>query len=257
MYLCFAARAQLLASAATAVEYEVSASQDFEAECLMKVSPGDSCLLLNGDHKHDGLTRTHGTADARITIRCESFEACIKGSNTQDRALQIAHDYYTIEGCCFDGSHGNDEYVATAIYVLGEDRATEKQHGIKASVTGTELIDLEIKNWDQECVHLRYFVTFTEMRGCTVQYCGRHAFENGGGGAVGEAMYVGTALDQVDDGKVRVVCVRGLPFAAAAAGAFAPPQRCIWAHGRLSGFHELWMRAFFVVRGKTRSPFFV
>lgn len=34
------------------------------------------------------------------------------------------------------------------------------------------------------------------------QHCGINSFENDGGGKVGEAIYVGTALDQVDDGKV-------------------------------------------------------
>lgn len=34
------------------------------------------------------------------------------------------------------------------------------------------------------------------------QHCGIHSFENDKGGKVGEAIYVGTALDQVDDDKV-------------------------------------------------------
>ncbi|CAN0324411.1 unnamed protein product, partial [Hapterophycus canaliculatus] len=165
---------------------------------LLLVEPGDSCYLMSGDHKHDGLTRVHGTADKRITITGDS-DACIKGSNTQDRALQIAHDYYTIEGICFDGSHGDGEYVATAVYVLGADTANTSgdSDGVKSSVTGLQMYNLEIKNWDEECVHLRYFVTFTEITGCTIQHCGKHSFEDGGGGKVGEAIYVGTALDQV------------------------------------------------------------
>ncbi len=85
----------------------------------------------------DGLTVTHGTADARITITGHP-DACIKGSNTQDRALQIAHDYYTVEGICFDGRHDDDEHVSTAIYVLGGDEKTTK-NGVTSSVTGLQL----------------------------------------------------------------------------------------------------------------------
>lgn len=116
------------------------------------VEPGDTCYLEKGDYKHDGLTVTHGTKDKRITITGDSG-ACIKGSNTQDRVLQIAHDYYTVEGICFDGQHGND-YVATAIYVLGADRKSTKD-GVTSSVTGFQMFDLEIKNFSSECVHFR------------------------------------------------------------------------------------------------------
>ncbi|CAM9845584.1 unnamed protein product [Scytosiphon promiscuus] len=70
------------------------------------------------------------------------------------------------------------------------------------------MYNLEIKNFDEECVHLRYFVTFTEITGCTIQHCGKHSFEDGGGGKVGEAIYVGTALDQVKDGKTPEVKLR-------------------------------------------------
>lgn len=170
----------------------------------MEVEAGDTCRLLRGNHRHDGLTRTHGRADARIIIEGEDG-ACIKGSNTQDRVLQIAHDYYTIRDLCFDGEHG-DENVATAIYALGADRKSDlNKNGVtvKSSVTGLQLFDLEIKNFAEECIHFRYSVTFAEVQGCTVQHCGMDAFENGRGGKVGECIYLGTALDQVDDGKVR------------------------------------------------------
>lgn len=124
----------------------------------MKVSAGDTCYLADGDHYHDGLTRTHGTESKRITIRSESGgRACIKGSNTQDRVLQIAHNYYTIEDLCFDGDHGGS-YVATAIYVLGEEtKSSLTKNGVTvdSSVTGLQLFDLEIKNYSSECVHFR------------------------------------------------------------------------------------------------------
>ena len=128
--------------AASAKTIQIEAGDDFEASCLKVVEPGDTCYLAKGNYLHDGLTVTHGTKDKPITITGDSG-ACIKGSNTQDRALQIAHDYYTIEGICFDGEHG-DEYVATAIYVLGADKKSTK-NGVTSSVTGLKMYDLEIK----------------------------------------------------------------------------------------------------------------
>lgn len=188
-----------LFTSAYAITINVEAGDDFEASCLAVVQPGDTCYLAKGEYLHDGLTSTHGTADARITITGDSG-ACIKGSNTQDRALQIAHDYYTVDNICFDGQHGS-EYVATAIYVLGVDKKSTK-NGVTSSVTGTRLANLEIKNFNSECIHFRYFVTHSEVYGNTIQYCGREDFDGSGGGKVGEAIYVGTALDQVSDGKV-------------------------------------------------------
>lgn len=117
----------------------------------MVVEPGDTCYLEAGEYNHDGLTRTHGTKDAPITITGDSG-ACIKGSNTQDRALQIAHDYYTVEGICFDGEHG-DENVATGIYVLGADTKSTK-NGVTSSVTGFKMLDLEIKVRKQRRISL-------------------------------------------------------------------------------------------------------
>lgn len=182
----------------------MSAGADFEAECLQLVEPGDTCYLNKGDYEHDGLTRKHGTEDNPITITGHS-EACIKGSNTQDRVLQIAHDYYVIDGICFDGKH-DDDYVATAIYVLGADRKSKLDkngYDVYSSVTGTKLLNLEIKNFASECIHFRYFVTWSEVSGCTVQNCGIDAFEKGKGSKVGEGLYLGCALDQTKDGKVR------------------------------------------------------
>lgn len=166
----------------------------------MKVRPGDTCNLAKGDYLHDGITRVHGEKDARITIRGETG-ACIRGSNTQDRVLQIAHDYYTVENLCFDGEH-NGDFVATAVYVLGADKKSTK-NGVTSSVTGLRLANNEIKNFNSECIHFRYFVTHAEVYGNTVQHCGREDFDGGGGGKVGEGLYLGTAPDQVDDNKAR------------------------------------------------------
>ncbi|CAN0510173.1 unnamed protein product, partial [Scytosiphon promiscuus] len=129
-------------------------------ECLKVVEPGDECYLEKGDYLHDGLTVVHGEPGKPITITGHS-EACIKGSNTQDRVLQIAHDYYIVKGICFDGKHGN-EHVSTAIYVLGADTKSTK-NGVKSSVTGLQMLDLEIRNFGSECVHFRYVVTHAEV----------------------------------------------------------------------------------------------
>lgn len=170
----------------------------------MLVEPGDTCYLEKGDYYYDAVTYTHGTEDDPITITGHD-EACLKGSNTQDRLFQVMHDYYVIENICFNGDHGDDGYVATAIYVLGIEYKSSLEKNdvtVQSSVTGLVLRGLNIRNFDEECIHFRYFVTWAEVEGCLIEGCGKDAFENNGGGKVGEAIYLGTALSQVDDDKV-------------------------------------------------------
>lgn len=197
------------AATTSATVFQIAAGTDFDAECLQKVQPGDSCYLEKGSYYYDGLTHIHGTANARITIEGDS-DACIRGSGDRDRVFQIAHSFYTVQGICFDGNHGDDDYMATAIYVLGADKKSSLTHNgvtTDSSVTGLRLFNLEIKNFGSECIHFRYFVTWSEVTRCTIQHCGIEAFKQGRGGKVGEAIYVGTALDQVKDGKVRMFCL--------------------------------------------------
>lgn len=59
-----------------------------------------------------------------------------------------------------------------------------------------------MSNFGEECIRLRYFVTHAEVQGCTIESCGIDYFENGDGGKVGEGVYVGTSLGQLDDGEV-------------------------------------------------------
>lgn len=130
-------------ASASAKRINVAAGENFQTECLDVVEPGDECYLETGDYVHDGITTVHGTADKRITIT-GAEDACIKGTLGYTRALQIAHDYYTIEGICFDGDHGEGKFSSKAIYVLGGDYKTEKD-GVMSSVTGLRLLNLSIK----------------------------------------------------------------------------------------------------------------
>lgn len=204
-------RNPLQLAGAGATFYNLNSTMDLEEYCLKKVGAGDTCYLEEGDYYYDAVTWTDGTEDDPITITGDP-DACLKGTNTQDRLLQIMHNYYIVDNICFDGSHDDDEYVATAIYVLGvNEKSKLRKNGldVTSSVTGLVLRNLEIKNFDSECIHFRYFVTWAEVTGCTIQYCGREDFDKGGDGKVGEGIYIGTALDQVDDGKVSTA---GSPF---------------------------------------------
>lgn len=130
-------------TSASATTIRVSPDEDYNATCLAVVQPGDECILEAGDHYFNGLTITHGEEDARITISGEDG-ACLKGKPDQDRLLQIAHDHYTVRDLCFDGDHGDDEYMSTAVMVLGGDLKSTK-YGLTSSVTDFRMNNVEIK----------------------------------------------------------------------------------------------------------------
>ncbi|CAM9883296.1 unnamed protein product [Discosporangium mesarthrocarpum] len=186
-----------------ATTYDVSPSPEGLQDCLDKVEPGDTCYLLEGNHYASAITKTHGKESSRITITGSS-NACIKGysdAKKKDRTLQIAHDYYTVEDICFDGKHDDGGYYpATAVYTLAWDRKSTK-NGVTSGVTGLQLYNLEIKNFYEECIHLKYFTTFTDMAGCKVYNCGIVNFSKGGDAKVGEGVYIGTAYSQWNDKK--------------------------------------------------------
>ncbi|CAN0002595.1 unnamed protein product, partial [Pylaiella littoralis] len=185
----------------------IDPGESYDEVCLKMVLPGDTCYFNEGYHRDDGITRTHGTEDAPITITGHE-NAVIKGSNTQDRVFQVCHDWYILDGLNFNGKHNDgtekNDYVSTAIYVLGCDKKSKKDTIATdhySSVFGLTMKNLFIKDFGGECVHFRYFVTHAEVKNCHIESCGTHVSVFGAGGKVGEALYIGTALDQVDDGK--------------------------------------------------------
>lgn len=49
-------------------------------------------------------------------------------------------------------------------------------------------------------------MTDAEIQGCNIEHCGIDYFENGDGGKVGEGIYIGTSLDELDEDEVSDAC---------------------------------------------------
>lgn len=157
--------------------------------------PGDAVVLAPGEYRQDIITVRSGDKGAPITVKGPR-EAIIKG-NGEDRVVEINHDYITLYGFTVDGLRGSPEeekgYRDKLVYVLGK----EPQDG----VNGLRLLRMSIKNAGGECVRLRYFAHDNEIAFNDITNCGVHDFVFAAGGKNGEGIYVGTAPEQLKDGK--------------------------------------------------------
>lgn len=155
----------------------------------------ESITLLPGVYLQDVVTKRSGTSGNPITIS-GTKEAIVKGGG-KARVFEINHDYITLYGFTVDGQHGDPGkakgYRDKLIYAQG--KSTRK------GVEGLKILYLNIKNAGGECIRLRYFAKNNEIAFNTINRCGVIDFSFDGGGKNGEGVYIGTAPEQLKDGK--------------------------------------------------------
>ncbi|MCB0061896.1 MAG: extracellular solute-binding protein [Caldilineaceae bacterium] len=163
---------------------------------LELVAPGDTIHLAPGSYFENVTSVTSGRANAPITIMGPP-EAILHGNGDASAGFYLTHSYYTLAGFTMDGLHGDptdpDGYTQKLLYVQGT--------GVKAGVTGLRVFNMTFRNAGGECLRLRYFAHHNEIAYSTFHICGLLDYEFDDGGKNGEAIYVGTAPDQWDDGK--------------------------------------------------------
>jgi Protein of unknown function (DUF1565) len=157
--------------------------------------PSDTIILAAGDYLQDIVSKRNGLQGAPITIRGPSTAVVRGGGNS--RIIEINHDYITLEGFTVDGLFGNPDessgYRDKLIYALGKN--------VGSGVTGLKILDMTLRNSGGEALRLRYFAHNNEIGNCTISNCGIYDFKFSGGGNVGDGIYIGTATDQLGDGK--------------------------------------------------------
>jgi Right handed beta helix region/Protein of unknown function (DUF1565) len=157
--------------------------------------PGDTISLASGIYMQDVRSRRAGTAAAPITITGPS-RAVIKGGGAAP-IVEINHDFITLDGFTIDGLAGDPNSAAgyhdKLLYILGK-----APHD---GVEGLRVLRMTFRNAGGECLRLRYFAQRNEIAHSTFQGCGVHDFRFGAGGKNGEAIYIGTAPEQLGDGK--------------------------------------------------------
>ena len=153
--------------------------------------PGQRVSIAAGEYLEDLRSVRDGRPDAPISL-LGAPGATIRGAG-RSRVIEIRHSHLVLANLDVDGEvsrrGGGVEYRDKLIYLMGRD---------EAGVTGVRLLNLRLRNAGGECVRMRYFAQANELAYSSVHRCGVVDFELGGGGKNGEALYIGTAPEQLE-----------------------------------------------------------
>ncbi|MEO7911593.1 MAG: DNRLRE domain-containing protein [Roseiflexaceae bacterium] len=157
--------------------------------------PGDTVVLAAGVYLQDVISKRGGSASAPITIKGPAG-AIVKGGGST-RIFEINHDYLTLDGFTLDGLWGAadsiDGFREKLLYVVG----TAPNDG----VVGLKVLRMTFRNAGGECLRMRYFAQHNEIGYSRFENCGVHDFKFHAGKRNGEAIYIGTAPEQRDNGE--------------------------------------------------------
>jgi len=156
---------------------------------------GDTINLVFGVYNQDITTKRDGTIAEPIIISGSS-NAIVKG-NGHSHIIDIKNSYITLDGFTVDGLFGDANsssgYRKKLIYVMGT--------GNCSGISGIRVLNMTLINSGGEALRFRYFVRDSEVAYCNISHTGVRNYIFGGDGTYGEGIYIGTATDQLADGK--------------------------------------------------------
>lgn len=161
-------------------------------DALNRAQPGDVVQLAPGDYRDAVKSVRSGTKAKPISI-CGPKSAVIRGTEYDQRIVEINHDHLILDGFTIDGQFGADpgdknSYAGKLIYAIGTARGD--------GPSDNRFFNLTFKNAGGECVRLRYFAQRNEIAGSVFRTCGLYDFKFDEGGKNGEGIYIGTAPEQ-------------------------------------------------------------
>ena len=158
---------------------------------LAAAQSGDVVALAPGRYLQDVRSVRAGNPGQPIVMRGPR-EAVVSGAGAP-RMVEINHDHIELRGFTLDGRYAAeqrpDSYRDKLLYVIG----TRPRDGVE----GLKVIGMAFRNGGGECVRLRYFAQKNEIAHSTFEGCGVHDFQFRRGGKNGEAIYIGTAPEQL------------------------------------------------------------
>ncbi|MFO1350232.1 MAG: DUF1565 domain-containing protein [Gammaproteobacteria bacterium] len=160
-------------------------------KALDLAQPGDEIILAPGEYAQDFHTVRDGQAGAPIRISGTSTSR-IKGAG-KSHIIDINHSYIELSNLEINGQAGTtgtaSDYRDILVYVKG---LTAPQ-----GVTGIKIDNVIFKNAGGECLRMKYFAHHNEISHSRFYNCGVWAFKYLTGGKNGEAIYIGTAPEQL------------------------------------------------------------
>jgi hypothetical protein len=151
---------------------------------------------MPGEYFQDISSVRDGLADKPIKIKGMPG-AVVKGGGATS-IFNIRHSYIEMSHFIIDGLFADtgteNSYRKKLVYVKGL-----KDKGVK----GVKLLYMDIKNARDECVRIKYLAQNNEVANSSISYCGAqdYKFSDGTKNHNGEAIYIGTAPEQIKDGK--------------------------------------------------------
>lgn len=155
---------------------------------------GDTITLLSGEYYEDIKSVRAGKKEKPIKIMGSS-DAILKGKS-KVYVAEIQHSYIEFSDFTIDGKIGSGESIENfrdkLIYIKGQ-----KDIGVE----GIKILNMKLQNALGECLRLKYFASHNEVAYTSITNCGVRDFAFLRGKKNGEAIYIGTAANQVKEGK--------------------------------------------------------
>lgn len=158
--------------------------------------PGDTILLMHGEYLQDVSTIRNGLPNKPISI-VGMPGAIVKGGG-KTSIFDIRHSYIELSNFSIDGLFSSSNQVTAfrkkLIYIKGLENK---------GITGIKLLYMNIKNARDECIRIKYLAQKNEVAYSHISYCGAqdYQFDDGKENHNGEAIYIGTAPEQIAEGK--------------------------------------------------------
>ncbi|CAM9890788.1 unnamed protein product [Ascophyllum nodosum] len=176
---------------------------------LDKVSPGDTIKLTPGEYFETVSTTIDGEADKYITIQGETYGAILRGDKGagSKRLFSVGHSYYRLDHFTIDGKVKDDYYFDKCLYVQTKGKKASEihfnGHSFRSAINGLVISNMNVRNCGDECIRMRYFITYSQVYNNFITNCGVNDFvlNPNDGGKNGEGIYLGTSSNQWDDGK--------------------------------------------------------
>lgn len=158
--------------------------------------PGDTVILQAGAYSQDARSVRDGKPGS--PIRIVGMPGSIIHGNGNTSIIELKHSYIELSNLTIDGlfstANGSDNYRKKLIYV----KAAKNKR-----VMGVKLQYLDVKNALDECVRIKYQAQNNEVAYSRISNCGiqDYRFDKGKKKHNGEGIYIGTAPEQIKEGK--------------------------------------------------------